>query len=110
MFAILFARNVVQDGCRTGGTQDKDVQDRRDAGNDEGSRTGEMQDMRDAAREGCRKGGMWDRMMQERRYSGDDGCWKRRMQDRRKQVRGDAVLMGCRTGGIHDRRDARHEG
>ena len=58
IFAILFARNVGQDGCRTGGTQDKDVQDRRDAGNEEGSRTGEMQDMRDAAREGCGKGGM----------------------------------------------------
>ena len=46
--------------CRTGGTQGKGIQDRRNAGQ-EGRRTGGMKDRRDAGQVGCRNGGMQDR-------------------------------------------------
>ena len=72
-------------GCRTGDKQDRLIQDRWDAGL-AGYSTAGMQDKQQRCRKGIfRRGGR-----HEKRDSGDEGCWKRRMQDRRKQERRDA--------------------
>ena len=44
-----------------------------------------MQDWRVVGQVGCRTGGM-----KERKDSAEEGCWKRQIQDRRKQERRDA--------------------
>ena len=100
-FLQIFPRNVWQYGCRTGGTQDKGMQDITNAWQ-EGCRTWWMHNRRGAGHEECMTGGV---QPQDMRNALQVGYRAKGMHDWR-----DAGREECMTWGVQDMRNSKGRG